>query len=52
MSLLAILFWLSCALLVWTQVGYRLALGLVARLRGRGAGAVAAGPRRSCRRCR
>jgi cellulose synthase/poly-beta-1,6-N-acetylglucosamine synthase-like glycosyltransferase len=33
-TLLAILFWLSCALLVWTQVGYRVALGLAARLRG------------------
>ena len=35
MTLLAILFWLSCALIVWTQVGYRLALGVAARLRGR-----------------
>ncbi len=34
MTLLAFLFWLSCALLVWTQVGYRLALALAARLRG------------------
>jgi len=34
MTLLAILFWLSCALLVWTQVGYRLVLGAAARLRG------------------
>jgi cellulose synthase/poly-beta-1,6-N-acetylglucosamine synthase-like glycosyltransferase len=34
MTLLAILFWLSCALLVWTQLGYRLALGLAVRLRG------------------
>ncbi len=34
MTLLAFLFWLSCALLVWTQVGYRLALALVARLHG------------------
>ncbi|HTQ69544.1 MAG TPA: glycosyltransferase [Solirubrobacteraceae bacterium] len=36
MTLLAFVFWLSCALLVWTQVGYRLALGLVARLRAAG----------------
>jgi len=36
MTLLAILFWLSCALLVWTQVGYRLVLGVAARLRGPG----------------
>src|SRR5271169_3557969 len=34
MTLLAFLFWLSCALIVWTQVGYRLALALAARLRG------------------
>jgi cellulose synthase/poly-beta-1,6-N-acetylglucosamine synthase-like glycosyltransferase len=39
MTLLAIVFWLSCALIVWTQVGYGLALATVARLRGRaGAG--------------
>ncbi|HTY96820.1 MAG TPA: glycosyltransferase [Solirubrobacteraceae bacterium] len=35
MTLLAILFWLTCALIVWTQVGYRLALGVAARLRAR-----------------
>lgn len=44
MTLLAFLFWLSCALLVWTQVGYRLALSLVARLRGLGPGPAPAVP--------
>jgi len=35
-SALEIVFWLSCALIVWTQVGYALALALIARLSGRG----------------
>jgi cellulose synthase/poly-beta-1,6-N-acetylglucosamine synthase-like glycosyltransferase len=29
---LEIVFWLSCALIVWTQVGYAIALGVLARL--------------------
>jgi Glycosyltransferase like family 2 len=37
----AIIFWLCAALIVWTQLGYALALALVARLRG-----VAVGPSR------
>ncbi len=44
MTLLAFLFWLSGALIVWTQVGYRLALSLVARLRGIGPGPAPAVP--------
>ena len=40
-SALEIVFWLSCALIVWTQVGYALALALAARLTRRG------GPARS-----
>jgi cellulose synthase/poly-beta-1,6-N-acetylglucosamine synthase-like glycosyltransferase len=32
---LEIVFWLSIALIVWTQIGYALALAAVARLRGR-----------------
>jgi glycosyltransferase involved in cell wall biosynthesis len=31
-TILEIVFWLSCAAIVWTQVGYAAALGLVARL--------------------
>ncbi len=31
---LEIVFWLSCALIVWTQVGYALALALLARVLG------------------
>ncbi|MGO9489873.1 MAG: glycosyltransferase [Solirubrobacteraceae bacterium] len=34
MSALAILFWLCIALILWTQLGYGLALALFARLRG------------------
>jgi cellulose synthase/poly-beta-1,6-N-acetylglucosamine synthase-like glycosyltransferase len=33
---LEIVFWLSCALIVWTQAGYGLALALIARLTERG----------------
>jgi glycosyltransferase involved in cell wall biosynthesis len=32
---LEIVFWLSCALIVWTQVGYAVALAVLARVRGR-----------------
>jgi hypothetical protein len=32
---LEIVFWLCIALIVWTQVGYALALALVARVGGR-----------------
>ena len=34
MLALEIVFWLSCALIVWTQVGYAAALALAARVRG------------------
>ena len=45
MIALEILFWLSCALIVWTQAGYALALALIARLVRPGPGArPAAGP--------
>ena len=51
MTLLAILFWLSCALIVWTQLGYRLALVLAARRAGRcgRAGAAATAERGAAR---
>jgi cellulose synthase/poly-beta-1,6-N-acetylglucosamine synthase-like glycosyltransferase len=39
---LAILFWLSCALIVWTQLGYALALAAVARVLPRRGGPGAA----------
>jgi hypothetical protein len=32
---LEIVFWVSCALIVWTQVGYAAALAVLARVRGR-----------------
>ncbi len=32
MTALAVIFWLSCALIVWTHAGYALALALLARL--------------------
>ncbi len=32
MAVLALIFWLSLALIIWTQAGYALALGLMARL--------------------
>jgi cellulose synthase/poly-beta-1,6-N-acetylglucosamine synthase-like glycosyltransferase len=40
-GVLEIVFWLACAAIVWTQLGYALALALLARVLGRGA----AGPR-------
>jgi cellulose synthase/poly-beta-1,6-N-acetylglucosamine synthase-like glycosyltransferase len=46
MIVLQVLFWLSCALIAWTQVGYAIALALAARLAGVGRRArkPAAGP--------
>ncbi len=41
MLALQVVFWLCAALIVWTQLGYALALAVIARLRGR---AVAGGP--------
>ena len=32
---LEVCFWLSAALIVWTHVGYALALALLARIKGR-----------------
>ena len=53
---LAILFWLCAALIVWTQLGYALALALLVRSRSLRAADSQGGPRsdleRSCRRCR
>ncbi len=46
MLAVAIIFWLCAALILWTQLGYALALALIARLRRRPAGP----PRRSTRR--
>jgi cellulose synthase/poly-beta-1,6-N-acetylglucosamine synthase-like glycosyltransferase len=34
---LEVIFWLACALIVWTQLGYAAALALIARLRGEAA---------------
>jgi cellulose synthase/poly-beta-1,6-N-acetylglucosamine synthase-like glycosyltransferase len=36
MPVLAVIFWLSAALIIWTQLGYALALAAVARLRSTG----------------
>ena len=59
---LEIVFWLSCGLIVWTQVGYAAALAVLARVFARATGPLAdaarsppaqpsaAGPRRQ--RCR
>ncbi len=45
MIALEIIFWLSCALIVWTQAGYALALAIAARLVGSAQGGKpAAGP--------
>ncbi|HEY4451835.1 MAG TPA: glycosyltransferase [Solirubrobacteraceae bacterium] len=38
---LEVVFWLCCALIVWTQIGYAAALALVVRARGLGAGRTA-----------
>ncbi len=50
MLVLAVLFWSSIALIVWTQLGYALALALLARLRRADRPAARAGA--SCRGCR
>jgi glycosyltransferase involved in cell wall biosynthesis len=44
---LQVIFWLCAALIVWTQLGYALALAAVARLRGRATGERPAGAQRS-----
>jgi len=41
---LEVLFWLSCVLIVWTQVGYALALSLAVRLSGGAPAAAAPAP--------
>ncbi len=47
MLAVAIIFWLCAALIVWTQLGYALALALIARLPRHAAGSPRQRPRRS-----
>jgi cellulose synthase/poly-beta-1,6-N-acetylglucosamine synthase-like glycosyltransferase len=47
---LQVIFWLCAALIVWTQLGYALALAVLVRMRGRNAAKPPAGTRRSTAR--